>query len=69
MVVSSEQSPNPSSASLLPPSEAAFELGVSPATIRRWLHEGRISGERVGGRLRVAPGSLMRMREPIGGAP
>jgi excisionase family DNA binding protein len=38
----------------LGPGEAARRLGVSTRTVQRWLREGRLPAERVGGRLKVA---------------
>jgi len=40
--------------------EAAAELGVSEATMRRWLAEGRIAGRRVGKQWRIARSELGR---------
>jgi excisionase family DNA binding protein len=36
----------------------AARLGVSAATVRRWLSSGQLEGIRVGGRLRVAERAL-----------
>jgi excisionase family DNA binding protein len=40
------------------PVEAARELGVSAASVRRWLASGRLEGIRVGGRLRIGHEAL-----------
>jgi excisionase family DNA binding protein len=60
--------PVASLASLIAPSEAAEVLGVSPATVRRWLAEGQLEGVRIGGRLRVAPEALEILIRPAGPA-
>jgi excisionase family DNA binding protein len=33
---------------LLPVTEAAIILGVAPRTVRRWLHEGHLAGQKIG---------------------
>ena len=42
----------------------ARQLGVSERTIRRWLRDGRLSGYRVGGRIRIPASSLREARAP-----
>ncbi|MGH2488190.1 MAG: helix-turn-helix domain-containing protein, partial [Candidatus Limnocylindria bacterium] len=37
----------------LTPREVAQELGVTVRTVQRWIATGRLSGSRVGGRMRV----------------
>ncbi len=42
----------------LTPREVAEELGVTVRTVQRWIASGRLPGNRVGGRMRVARSSL-----------
>lgn len=49
----------------LTPAEVAAQLDVTPTTVRRWLADGRLDGERVGGRLRVDSESLGNVRQTI----
>jgi excisionase family DNA binding protein len=44
--------------SSLTPREVAAELGVTVRTVQRWIAEGRLAAERVGGRVRVSRSSL-----------
>lgn len=44
--------------------ETARLLGVSERTIRRWLREGRLTGYRVGGRVRVPARALREAARP-----
>jgi len=62
-------------AELMPPEDVAAALGISPATIRRWLRDGAIAGVKVGRQWRVnltvvrekiARGELAREIEPQG---
>ena len=48
----------------LTPREAAQELGVTVRTIQRWIADGRLSGTRVGSRVRLSRSSLESMRTP-----
>ncbi len=48
--------------------EAAEELGVTPATVRRWLREGRIEGRKVGKQWRVSRSGLGHVIAPQEGA-
>jgi excisionase family DNA binding protein len=43
---------------LLTPRQVADELGVTPRTVQRWIADGRLTGVRVGSRVRIARGSL-----------
>ncbi len=49
---------------LLTPRQVAEELGVTTRTVQRWIGDGRLPAERVGGRLRVSRSSLAA----VGGA-
>jgi len=42
----------------LTPREVADELGVTVRTVQRWIADGRLAGNRVGGRIRVPRSSL-----------
>lgn len=62
-------------AELMAPEDVALALGISPATIRRWLRDGAIAGVKVGRQWRVnitvvreklASGELAREIEPQG---
>jgi excisionase family DNA binding protein len=46
--------------------ETARLLGVSERTIRRWLRAGRLTGYRVGGRIRIARSAVREVRAPYG---
>ena len=47
------------------PEQAAYDSGVSPETIRRWIRQGRLVAYRVGPRrLRIDPDSLATMVTP-----
>jgi excisionase family DNA binding protein len=43
---------------LLTPTQVAAELGVTPRTVQRWINDGRLQAQRVGGRMRVSRSSL-----------
>ncbi len=45
----------------LSPRAAGALADVSPATVRRWIREGRIAGHRAGSRLRVRRSDLERL--------
>ena len=47
-------------------SESARLLGFSERTIRRWLRAGRLTGYRVGGRIRIARSAVREVRAPYG---
>ncbi len=56
--------------SSLTPREVAAELGVTVRTVQRWIAEGRLAAERVGGRVRVSRSSLATVHEhPVSGDP
>jgi acetyl-CoA/propionyl-CoA carboxylase, biotin carboxylase, biotin carboxyl carrier protein len=42
----------------LTPREVASELGVTVRTVQRWIADGRLAAERIGGRVRVSRSSL-----------
>ncbi len=44
------------------PREVAEELGVTVRTVQRWIAAGRLSADRVGGRLRISRSSLSSIR-------
>jgi excisionase family DNA binding protein len=46
--------------------ETARLLGVSERTIRRWLRAGRLTGYRIGGRIRIARSAVREVRTPYG---
>ena len=48
--------------------EAARLLGVSERTVRRWLREGRLTGYRVGGRVRIPDRAVREAARPYGTA-
>jgi excisionase family DNA binding protein len=60
-VVLTSETRTPARPPALAPAEAAAELGVSAATVRRWIGEGRIPATRVGGRWRLDEGALERV--------
>ncbi|HEX6475443.1 MAG TPA: biotin carboxylase N-terminal domain-containing protein [Candidatus Limnocylindria bacterium] len=45
----------------LTPRQVADELGVTVRTVQRWINDGRLPAERVGGRMRVSRSSLARV--------
>ncbi|HEX5579096.1 MAG TPA: biotin carboxylase N-terminal domain-containing protein, partial [Candidatus Limnocylindria bacterium] len=45
----------------LTPREVADQLGVTVRTVQRWITNGRLPAERVGGRMRVSRSSLARV--------
>jgi acetyl-CoA/propionyl-CoA carboxylase biotin carboxyl carrier protein len=45
----------------LTPRQVADELGVTVRTVQRWISDGRLPAERVGGRMRVSRSSLARV--------
>ncbi len=47
----------------LSPREVADALGVTVRTVQRWISSGRLTGHRVGGRMRVARASLGQVTE------
>jgi acetyl-CoA/propionyl-CoA carboxylase biotin carboxyl carrier protein len=47
----------------LTPREVAAELGVTVRTVQRWIADGRLAAERVGGRVRVSRSSLASVHE------
>ncbi len=47
----------------LTPREVADELGVTVRTVQRWIADGRLEAERVGGRVRVSRSSLDAVHE------
>ena len=48
--------------------EAATHARVSPRTMRRWVHEGRLRATRVGPRrIEIDLNELDKLRRPIGG--
>lgn len=51
-------------AELMSPEDVAAALGISPATIRRWLRDGAIAGVKVGRQWRV---NVTSVREKIAG--
>ena len=55
----------------LTPREVADQLGVTVRTVQRWISDGRLPAERVGGRMRVSRSSLSRVasRPTLGAAP
>ena len=53
----------------LTPREVAQELGVTVRTVQRWIANGRLSGSRVGGRMRVPRAALREVSgRPTAGA-
>src|SRR5262245_43740055 len=48
-------------ADALTPRQVADELGVTVRTVQRWINDGRLPAERVGGRMRVSRSSLARV--------
>ncbi len=53
----------------LTPREVADQLGVTVRTVQRWISEGRLPAERVGGRMRVSRSSLTRVSSAPATAP
>ncbi|MGI8658058.1 MAG: biotin carboxylase N-terminal domain-containing protein [Candidatus Limnocylindria bacterium] len=53
----------------LTPREVADELGVTVRTVQRWLSSGRLTGMRVGGRMRVSRGSLHEVADATSSGP
>ncbi|HKO34291.1 MAG TPA: biotin carboxylase N-terminal domain-containing protein [Candidatus Limnocylindria bacterium] len=45
----------------LTPRQVAEQLGVTVRTVQRWINDGRLPAERVGGRMRVSRSSLARV--------
>ena len=45
----------------LTPRQVAEQLGVTVRTVQRWINDGRLPAERVGGRMRVSRSSLTRV--------
>jgi len=56
-------------AGLLGTTEAARELGVTPATLRRWITEGRLPAQRVGKKWRVRRADLRKVVQLQDAAP
>lgn len=50
---------------LVGPLDAAILLGVSSASIRRWVHDGKMPGFKVGGRLRVSKADALAMLQRV----
>jgi excisionase family DNA binding protein len=48
--------------------ETARLLGVSERTVRRWLRDGRLTGYRVGGRVRIPDRAVREAARPYGTA-
>lgn len=48
----------------LTPAEVAERLGVSASQVRRWIDLRRIDAYRVGGRLRIPEGELLKVVGP-----
>ena len=48
-------------------SAAARYLGKHPATLSRWIAEGKLTGEKVDGRFLLSPESVEAMRESLAG--
>lgn len=46
--------------------QVAEASGVSERTVRRWLRDGRLEAERVGGRVRIASRAVREMAVPYG---
>lgn len=46
--------------------DTARLIGVTERTVRRWLREGRLSGYRVGGRIRISEGAIREVHAPYG---
>jgi excisionase family DNA binding protein len=53
----------------LTPREVADELGVTVRTVQRWVADGRLPAQRIGGRVRVARSSLASVTEAPGEKP
>jgi excisionase family DNA binding protein len=51
------------------PPEIAARLGVTPATVRRWIREGRIQAKKVGARKWLVPVSEMERLLSMEGQP
>jgi acetyl-CoA/propionyl-CoA carboxylase biotin carboxyl carrier protein len=52
---------------LLTPRQVAAELGVTSRTVQRWINDGRLPGQRLGGRMRVSRSSLAAVTEDAAG--
>ncbi|HET7686708.1 MAG TPA: biotin carboxylase N-terminal domain-containing protein [Candidatus Limnocylindria bacterium] len=52
----------------LTPREVADELGVTVRTVQRWIADGRLEAERIGGRVRVSRSSLATVHAPTDAA-
>jgi len=52
----------------LTPRQVAEQLGVTVRTVQRWINDGRLPAERVGGRMRVSRSSLARVASSSTGA-
>lgn len=46
---------------LMTTTQAARELSTSPATVRRWYHDGKLTGEYAGTHLRIHTVSVYRL--------
>ena len=49
----------------LTPRQVAEQLGVTVRTVQRWINDGRLPAERVGGRMRVSRSSLARVSSAL----
>ena len=45
--------------------QVAFRIGAAPATVRRWVHNGRLPGYMAGGRIVVKEGDLLEFIRPV----
>ena len=50
---------------MLTVAEAAQRVGRSPATVRRWIRDGRLRAERTDGRCMIDPGTLDEVRDEM----
>ncbi len=49
--------------------DVARVCGVTERTVRRWLREGRLPANRVGGRVRISEGAVRELAAPYGATP